>query len=142
MQIVKKQARTTSKYAIAQLFSASNITTSQRTKTIFFLIVPAQYYWPLLHVSRFLYSLNQKGHRPDIICFQTYVKFQRRVQNPARFALSRDAVSGDFYWLTSYRCQSWLYMCYVLQSLSVGNIIAQPLVRAYTLLSSPPDFSP
>ena len=57
MQIAKKQARTTSKYAIAkytQVFSASNITTSQRTKTIFFLIVPTQYYWPLLHVSRFL----------------------------------------------------------------------------------------
>ena len=39
MQIAKKQARTTSKYAIAkytQVFSASNITTSQRTKTIFF----------------------------------------------------------------------------------------------------------
>ena len=72
MQIAKKQARTTSKYAIAkytQVFSTSNllnITGPQRTKTIFFffLIVPVpvdppQYYWPLLHVSRFLYSLNK-----------------------------------------------------------------------------------
>ena len=44
----------------AQAFSTSNITASQRTKTIFFLIVPPQYYWPLLHVCRFLYSLNKK----------------------------------------------------------------------------------
>ena len=72
MQIAKKQAQTTSKYAIAkytQVFCTSdlsNITASQRTKTIFFLIVPVpvyppQYYWPLLHVSRFLYSLNKKS---------------------------------------------------------------------------------
>ena len=63
MQIAKKQARTTRKYAIAkytQAFSISNITASPRTKTIFFLIVPPQYYWPLLHVCRFLYSLNKK----------------------------------------------------------------------------------
>ena len=64
MQIAKKQARTTSKYAIAkytQAFSTSNITASQRSKTIyFFLIEPPQYYWPLLHVCRFLYSLNKK----------------------------------------------------------------------------------
>jgi len=46
------------------LFSTSNITASQRTKT--------------------------------------YVKFPRRLQNPARFALSLSAVSGDFYWLTSH----------------------------------------
>ena len=77
MQIAKKQARTTSKYAIAkyrQAFSTSGITASQRTKTILFLIVPLpvdppQYYWPLLHVSRFLYSLK-KDHRPDIIYFK------------------------------------------------------------------------
>ena len=82
MQIAKKQARTTSKYAIAkytQAFRTSNITASQRTKTIFFLIVPSQYYWPLLHVCRFLYSLNKivtgqtissrslKNHRVRII---------------------------------------------------------------------------
>ena len=63
MQITKKQARNTSKYAIAkytQAFSTSNITASQRTKTIFFLIVPPQYYWSLLHVCRFLYSCNKK----------------------------------------------------------------------------------
>ena len=67
MQIEKKQARTTRKCTIAkyiQVSNASNITASQRSKTIFsflFLIVPVsvdplQYYWPLLHVSRFLYS--------------------------------------------------------------------------------------
>ena len=64
MQIAKRQARTTSKCVIAkyaQVFSTSNITPSQRTKTIFFLIVPAQYYWPLLRVSRFFYSLNQRS---------------------------------------------------------------------------------
>ena len=68
MQIAKKQARTTSKYAIAkytQAFSTSGITASQRTKTILFLIVPVpvdppQYYWPLLQVSRFFYS-SKKG---------------------------------------------------------------------------------
>ena len=62
MQIAKKQARTISIYAIAkytQAFSMSNITASQRTKTIFF-FVPPQYYWPFLHVCRFLYSLNKK----------------------------------------------------------------------------------
>ena len=71
MQIANKQALTTSKYAIAkytQVFCTSdlsNITASQRTKTIFFfLIVPVPVYppqcqWPLLHVSRFLYSLNK-----------------------------------------------------------------------------------
>ena len=43
---------------------------------------------------------------------------QRVLQNPARFALLRDTVSGDFYWLTSCRCQSWLYIrSIVLQSL-------------------------
>ena len=50
-----------------QVFSFSNrlnITGPQRTKTIFFLTVPVpvdptQYYWPLLHVSRFLYCLNK-----------------------------------------------------------------------------------
>ena len=31
---------------------------------------------------------------------------QRVLHNPARFALSRDTVFGDFYWLTSYRRQS------------------------------------
>ena len=115
MQIAKKQARTTSKYAIAkytQAFSTSNITASQRTKTTFFLIVPPQCYWPLLHVQT--------------ICFQTYVKFLLRLQNPARFALSRDAVSGDFYWLTSYCCQSWLYM---------RNIVLQPLQDTLSSLS-------
>ena len=69
MQSAKKQARSTSKYAIAkytQAFSTSSITASQRTKTILFLIVPVpvdppQYYWPLLHVSRFLYSLNKRS---------------------------------------------------------------------------------
>ena len=71
MQIAKKQALTTSKYAIAkytQVFCTSdlsNIPASQRTKTIFFFLIvlvpvyPPQYYWPLLHVSRFLYSLNK-----------------------------------------------------------------------------------
>ena len=71
MQIAKKQARPTSKYAIAkytQVFCTSdlsNITASQRTKTIFFFLIvpvpvyPPQYYWPLLHGSRFLYSLNK-----------------------------------------------------------------------------------
>ena len=45
MQIAKKQARTTSKYAIAkytQVFSTSNllnITGPQRTKTIFFFLL-------------------------------------------------------------------------------------------------------
>ena len=34
---------------------------SQRRKTIYiFLTVPPQYYWPLLHVCRFLYYLNKK----------------------------------------------------------------------------------
>ena len=74
MQIAKKQARTTSKYAIAKytrVFSTSNITASQRTKTIFFLIIvpvpvdPPQYYWPLLHVSRFLYFLNKRSQARD-----------------------------------------------------------------------------
>ena len=78
----------------------------------FFLIVPPQCYWPLLHVQT--------------ICFQTYVKFLLRLQNPARFALSRDAVSGDFYWLTSYCCQSWLYM---------RNIVLQPLKDTLSSLS-------
>ena len=48
----------------------------------------------------------------------THVKILRRLQNPARFASSRGAVSDDFYWLTSYRCQSWLYM---------RNIVTQSL---------------
>ena len=56
--------RTSSKYTLAkytQAFSASNITTSQRTKTIYiFFIVPQQYYQPLLQVCRFLYSLSKK----------------------------------------------------------------------------------
>ena len=89
---------------------------SERRQYVF-LIVPPQYYWPLLYVCPLLYSLNKKvtGHT---ICFQTYVKVLRRLKNPARFSLSRDAVSGDFYWLTSYRSQSWLYM---------RNIVLQPL---------------
>ena len=33
------------------------------------------------------------------ICFQTYVKFLLRLRNPAKFAFSREAVSGDLYWL-------------------------------------------
>lgn len=70
-------------------------------KQYIFLIVPLEYYWPLLHVCHFLYSSNKKV-TGQTICFQTCVKFLRRLQNPARFALSRDAVSGDFYWLTSY----------------------------------------
>ena len=74
-------------------------------------------YRPLLHVCRFLYSLNKRV-TVQLICFQTYMKFRRRLRNPERFALSRDAVSGDFYWLTSFRCQSWLYM---------RNIVLQPL---------------
>ena len=130
MQIAKKQARTTSKYAIAkykQVFCTSdrsNITASQRTKTIFFFLIvpvpvyPPQYYWPLLHVSRFLYSLNKTSQARQNLFFQTYVKFLRVLQNPARFALSHDAVSGEFYWFTSYRCQSWLHM---------RNIVLQPL---------------
>ena len=130
MQIEKKQARTTSKYAIAkytQVFCTSdlsNITASQRTKTIFFFLIvpvpvyPPQYYWPLLHVSRFLYSLNKTSQARQNWFFQTYVKFLRVLQNPTRFALSRDAVSGVFYWFTSYRCQSWLHM---------RNIVLQPL---------------
>jgi len=63
VQIAKKQARTTSKYAIAkytQAFSTSNIRFTANEDNIFFLIVPPQYYWPLLHVCRFLYSLNKK----------------------------------------------------------------------------------
>ena len=101
-----------------QVYSSSNITTSQRTKKVFFLTVPVpvdppQYYWPLLQVSRFLYSLNKRSE------------------------------AGDFYWLTSYRCQPWLYMRnIVLQSIQVGNIIAQPLVRTYAFFFSPPHFSP
>ena len=69
MQIAKKQARTTSKYAIAQytqVFSTSNLLniTANEDNLFFFLIVPVpvdppHYYWPLLHVSRFLYSLNK-----------------------------------------------------------------------------------
>ena len=72
MQIAKKKSRTTSKYAIAkytQVFNTSNLLNmigSQRTKTIFFFLLivpvpvdPPQYYWPLLQVSRFLYSLNK-----------------------------------------------------------------------------------
>ena len=115
MQIAKKQAPTTSKYAIAkytQVFCTSDL--------FFFLIVPVpvyppQYYWPLLHVSRFLYSLNKTSQARQNLFFQTYVKFLRVLQNPARFALSHDAV---FYWFTSYRCQSWLHM---------RNIVLQPL---------------
>ena len=70
MKIEKKQPRTTSKYAIAkytQVFSTSNITASQRTTTMFFFLIvpvpvdPPQYYWLLLHVSRFLYSLNKRS---------------------------------------------------------------------------------
>ena len=120
VQIAKKQARTTNKYAIAkykQAFSSSNITASQRAKTISFLIIPPQYYWPLLHVCLLSLFLNKKV-TGQTICFQTHVKFLRRLQNPARLALSRDAASDDFYWLTSYRCQSWLYM---------RNIVLQPL---------------
>ena len=65
MQIAKKQARTTSKYAIAkytQAFSTSNMyhRFTANKDNIFFLIVPPQYYWPLLHVCRFLYSLSKK----------------------------------------------------------------------------------
>ena len=40
----------------------------------FFLIAPPEYYWPLLHVCRFLYSRNNKV-TGQTICFQTYVKF-------------------------------------------------------------------
>jgi len=69
IQIAKKQARTASKYAIAkytQVFSSSNSTASQRTKTIYFFIAPVpvdppQYYWPLLQVSRILYCLNKRS---------------------------------------------------------------------------------
>ena len=81
---------------------------------LFFLIVPVpvdppQYYWPLLHVSRFLYSLNKRSQaRPNL--FSNTREVPAKTSNPARFALSRDAVSGDFYWLTSYLCQSLLYM--------------------------------
>ena len=83
MQIAKKQARTTSKYAIAkytQAFSTSNITAAANEDHIFFLIVPPQYYWPLLHVCRFLYSLNKKVTGQTIflslnyICLITYVE--------------------------------------------------------------------
>ena len=111
MQIAKKQARTTSKYAIAKytgfLYFRSvkyhRFTANEEYLFFFFLIVPVpvyppQYYWPLLHVSRFLYSLNKARQN---LFFQTYVKFLRVLQNPARFALSRDAVSGVFYRFTS-----------------------------------------
>ena len=62
MQIEKKQARTTSKPTIAKythVFSTSNHRFMAKEDNIFFSIVPAlvdsaQYYWPLLHVSRFL----------------------------------------------------------------------------------------
>ena len=96
---------------------------SERRLSFFFLIVPVsvyppQYYWPLLHVSRFLYSLNKRSQARQNLLFQTYVKFLRVLQNPARFALSRDAVSGVFYRFTSYLCQSWLHM---------RNIVLQPL---------------
>ena len=109
MQIAKKQPRTTSKYAIAkytQVFCTSDLSIisplhSERRLSFFFLIVPVpvyppQYYWPLLHVSRFLYSLNKTSQARQNLLFQTYVKFLRVLQNPARFALSRDAVSGVF----------------------------------------------
>ena len=71
MQIAKKQARTTSKYAITkytQVFLYFRSVKCHRFTAnedyLFFLIVavpvyPPQYYWPLLHVSRFLYSLNK-----------------------------------------------------------------------------------
>ena len=47
----------------------------------FFLIVPPQYYWPLLHVCRFLYSLNEKV-TGQTIYFQTYVKFLQDFKIP------------------------------------------------------------
>ena len=54
---------------------------SERRQYIF-LVVPPQYYWPLLYVCRFLYSLDKKV-TGQTICFQTYVEFLRRLQNPA-----------------------------------------------------------
>ena len=136
MQISKKQALTTSKYAIAkytQVFCTSdlsNITASQRTKTIFFFLIvpvpvyPPQYYWPLLHVSRFLYSLNKTSQARQNL----FSNIREVLQNPARFALSRDAVSGVFYWFTSYRCLSWLH---------TRNIVLQPFKAEYCVFSSP-----
>ena len=71
MQIARKQPRTTSKYAIAkytQVFSASNMAASQRTKTIFFfLIVPVPVDPPqlLAIVARQSLSLFLKQKVPD-----------------------------------------------------------------------------
>ena len=70
MQIARKQARTTSKYAIAkytQVFSTSNIAASQRTKTIFFLIVPVPVDPPqlLAIVARQSLSLFLQQKVPD-----------------------------------------------------------------------------
>ena len=107
MQIAKKQARTTSKYAITkytQAFSTSNITASQRTKTIFFLIVPPQYYWPLLHVCGFLYSLIVPSIRRWRIDFKIIELVVCEMTNmhevPARTRKSRKIriVAGRRFW--------------------------------------------
>ena len=59
----------------------------------------------------------------------------RRLQNPPRFTLLRDAVSGDFYWLISYRCQSWLYMHNILYRATAPLIIlVEPNVIKVRLL--------
>ena len=68
MQIAKKQARTSSTYAIAKytrVFSTLNITASQRRKTIYFFNCTSGIL--LAIVARLSPSLffKQKGHRPD-----------------------------------------------------------------------------
>ena len=44
---------------------------SERRQYIFF-IVPPQYYWPLLHVCRFLYSLNKRSQARQFVFKHTW----------------------------------------------------------------------
>ena len=76
-----------------------NITGPQRTKTIFFFLIvpvpvdPPQYYWPLLHVSRFLYSLNKTSQARQNL-------FSNIREVPANTSKSRKVriVAGRRFW--------------------------------------------
>ena len=100
MQIAKKQARTTSKYAIAKCtqVSAKYHRSTANEDNLFFLIVPVfvdppQYYWPLLHVSRFLYSLNKTSQARQYL-------FSNIREVPANTSKSRKVriVAGRRFW--------------------------------------------
>lgn len=96
MQITKKQAQTTSTYAIAKytrVFSSSNITASERRKTIYFFNCTSGIL--LAIVARLSLSLffKQKGHRPDNL-------FSNMRKVPAKTSKSRKIriVAGRRFW--------------------------------------------